>query len=155
MALKWARSESPLECSPVVKAHLSLKLLKLPEAHIPTSQGPCASLVPGPLIQAAVCRGRGALPSTWAHRGGERSCFNKGFLKEPPSASPQPATPACPVMTCLGSLFQRHTQAPPRETLTPWGWGVRRGPLGTLLGDHDNHLGGEPDGTNGSRILES
>lgn len=88
MALKWARSESPLECSPVVKAHLPLKLLKLPEAHIPSSQGPHVSLVPGPLIQAAVCRGRGALPSTPAHRAGERNRFNHGFLMEPPSASP-------------------------------------------------------------------
>lgn len=88
MTLKWARNESPLECSPVVKAHLPLKLLKLPEAHMPTSQGPHVSLVPGPLLQGAVCRGRGALPSIWAHREGERSCFNNGFLMEPPSASP-------------------------------------------------------------------
>lgn len=77
-----------MECSLVVKAHLPLKVLKLPEAHIPTSQGPHVSLEPGPLIQGAVCKGRGALPSTWGHRGGERSRFNNGFLMEPPSASP-------------------------------------------------------------------
>lgn len=87
MTLKWARSESSLQFSPVVKAHLPLKPLKPPEAHMPTSQGPRVSLVPGPLIQGAVCRGRGALPSTWAHREGERSRFNNGLLMEPPSAS--------------------------------------------------------------------
>ena len=33
--------------------------------------------------------------------------------------------------------------------------GGQGGPLGTLLGDHDNRLGGDLDGTNGSRSLES
>lgn len=62
MALKWARSESPLECSPVVKAHLPLKLLKLPEAHIPTSQGPHVSLVPSPFIRVLCAGGREPFP---------------------------------------------------------------------------------------------
>lgn len=92
-----------------------------------------------------MCKGRGVLPQRGVTEGVREAVLIMGFQWNHLPPPRNPATPACPVMTCLGSLFQRHTQAPPRETLTPWvGAG---GPLGTLLGDHANRLGGELDGT--------